>query len=242
MHRSQSDAQLRANPFDSTWHTTQSLTRGSSLRTTHSPPLGAIPASRSLNSTPLSALPEPAWLSQLEPPPPARSRSQEALRSSPNPFLSAGQPISTNPFTGQPTVAKQRSLTPDFGLYSQQQQPPAPAPLLQPTAAPFGQGASSLAAPLAPAPAVRVQQWVTFDDDSDFAVPGKTTATLPSTAPRASPTPAQTQNMFPNSGFDSAPSGGAPPTSLFPVAPPPVPARANQGPQAPLWPSGSFSS
>ncbi|KAG5837500.1 hypothetical protein ANANG_G00239930 [Anguilla anguilla] len=180
MIRSQSDAQFRGNPLDTfstAWLNTQSLTRSSSLRPTHSPTLEVLPASRSLNSTPPSSVPglpgapEPGWPYQLEPPCP-RSHSQEALRTSPNPFL-ASQPIGINPFTSQPTVARQRSLTPDFGA---QQRAALPAPLLQPA---FGQGASSLAAPLAPAPApaTRVQQWVTFDDD--FPAPGKTLATLP---------------------------------------------------------------
>ncbi|KAJ8368533.1 hypothetical protein SKAU_G00085610 [Synaphobranchus kaupii] len=248
MNRSQSDAQCRANPLDTlstSWLNTQSLTRGSSLNATHSPPLAALPASRSLNSTPLSSLQgqpgaqEPAQPFQLELPMPPRSRSQETLRTSPNPFLPSSQPISTNPFTGQPTVAKQRPLTPDFGA---QQWSLPPAPLLQPTAVAFVHGASSLAAPPVPALAKRVQQWVTFDEDSDLPMPGKTPS-LPSTAPRASPTPIQTQTIFPSSGLDSAHNWGAPPTSVFPGGPPPIPARANSGnPQVPLRPSSSFSS
>ncbi|KAJ8280126.1 hypothetical protein GJAV_G00050820 [Gymnothorax javanicus] len=256
LNRSQSDVQMSASPLDSlstSWLNTQSLSRGASLPSSHAPPLGAVPASRSLNSTPVPShqgvpgAPDPGWPFQLEAPAVPRSRSQEILRASPNPFLPSSQPISTNPFTGQPTGAQYRSLTPDF---STQPLAPTPAPPLQPTAATFTLGASSLAAPLVPmpAPAARIQQWVTFEDDSDFPAPGKTSASLPPPLPpppatlRASPTPALTQPIVPSSLLDSTLSWGAPPTSAFPGAPPPLPARANTGAsQVPLRPNNSFS-
>uniref|UniRef100_A0A665UZ38 Synaptojanin-1 n=1 Tax=Echeneis naucrates TaxID=173247 RepID=A0A665UZ38_ECHNA len=173
----QREAQWKPDPFDtlapdslssSSWHTTQSLTRGSSLRAPPSIPSSAfssstLPPSFSLQSSALSDLqahdsssssslstPSP-FASTLLPPPPvkSRSRSQETLRASPSPFpidpLPA-RPSSTNPFTG-PLMQQQqqrRSLTPDFSV-----QCPGPMQNLQRTM-------SALAPPLIPTPASTV--------------------------------------------------------------------------------------
>ncbi|XP_047462117.1 synaptojanin-1 isoform X5 [Mugil cephalus] len=141
----QREAQWKPDPFDtlasdfrssspSSWHATQSLTRGSSLRSPPSVPPSAfssatLPSSalsdlRSLNTSSSSSslsTPSPFASSLLPPPPaPSRSRSQETLRASPG-LLPAeplpARPSSTNPFTG-PLVQQQqpRSLTPDFSF------------------------------------------------------------------------------------------------------------------------------
>ncbi|XP_036393120.1 synaptojanin-1-like isoform X2 [Megalops cyprinoides] len=250
----QSDALWKSDPFDTLtsdllsstpWLNTQSLTRGSSLRPTPAPSVAPLPTSLSLHSTPLSSLQDfssgqdTACSFQLCPPVPTRSKSQETLRTSPNPFLPSSQPAgSTNPFTGLQAVTQQRSLTPDFSAHAL-----ASKPTLHQSAS-----ASSLLAPQpVPAPAARVQQWVTFDDDSDFSVPGRPQAAvappLPSAAPSVSIAPPHTQGIFPTSGFDSTLNWGAPPPSVFSGIPPPIPARANSGnPQIPLRPSNSVSS
>ncbi|XP_068187032.1 synaptojanin-1 isoform X2 [Antennarius striatus] len=168
----QREAQWKPSPFDtdflssssSPWQTTQSLTRGSSLR---KPP--AVPVSRSSSKTLSSSLslqssalldlqvldsssrpittPSPFPNSLLPPPPvPSRSRSQEALRASPGPFPSdtvPPRPSSTNPFTG-PLAQQQRSLTPDFSS-----QRPSPSLNLQRTTSAFTQPLVPSVAPTA---------------------------------------------------------------------------------------------
>ncbi|XP_034539742.1 synaptojanin-1 isoform X2 [Notolabrus celidotus] len=158
----QSEAQWKADPFDSlstdflsssssssssSWHNTQSLNRGSSLRAPPSVPpsklsSNTLPLSFSLQSSALSDLqaldssssslvstPSPFASSLLPPPPiPSRSRSQETLRASPCSFstdLLPARPNSTNPFTSPlaEQQQQQRSLTPDFSIQH-------PAPML----------------------------------------------------------------------------------------------------------------
>ncbi|XP_008276113.1 synaptojanin-1 isoform X1 [Stegastes partitus] len=175
----QREAQWKPDPFDtlasdflssstsssSTWHTTQSLTRGSSLRSPPSVPPSAfssttLPSSFSAQSSALSDLqafdsssssslstPSPFASSLLPPPPvPSRSRSQETLRASPSPLptdLLPARPSSTNPFTGPLAQQHQqrRALTPDFSFQHQ-----APTANLQRTM-------SALNPPLIPTPA-----------------------------------------------------------------------------------------
>ncbi|XP_024118293.1 synaptojanin-1 isoform X3 [Oryzias melastigma] len=171
----QREAQWRPNPFDKlaldfhsapSWHSTQSLSRGSSL---HAPPSvppsvfssTTLPSSfshqssalldlQALESSSSSSLstPSPFASSLLPPPPvPSRSRSQEMLRSSPNAFVTdplPARPSSTNPFTGPLTQQQQhrRPLTPDFNFQLQaslQKSSSAVAPLLVPTPAPTAQ-------------------------------------------------------------------------------------------------------
>ncbi|KAM9729330.1 LOW QUALITY PROTEIN: synaptojanin-1 [Menidia menidia] len=148
----QREAQWKPDPFNtlasdflspaSSWHATQSLSRGSSLRSPPSVPQSALssatlPSSFSLQSSMLSDLqvldsssssslstPSPFASSLLPPPPvPSRSRSQEMLRASPNPFPTdplPARPSSTNPFTGPLAQHQQRRpLTPDFSLQHQ---------------------------------------------------------------------------------------------------------------------------
>ncbi|KAJ8342528.1 hypothetical protein SKAU_G00324560 [Synaphobranchus kaupii] len=247
----QREAQRKNDPFNplssaplssTSWLNTQSLTRSCSLRHAPTPPPSSPTASLSLNSAPLSSLQAfPGGSVQSLPPVPSRSKSQEILRASPNPFLSNGQSGGTNPFTGKPVPAQRRSLTPDF--YSQQQAL-ATKPRLQRAVSDDPHPAPLLAPP--PAPGKRSQQWVTFEED--FPTPGRSTPAAqkspfpPSTAPNSAPdsTPAHPQTLFPSSGFDLD-GWGAPPASTFPGIPPPVPSRTNSGnPQIPLRPSSSF--
>uniref|UniRef100_A0A8B9J7B7 phosphoinositide 5-phosphatase n=1 Tax=Astyanax mexicanus TaxID=7994 RepID=A0A8B9J7B7_ASTMX len=222
MNGIQREAQWKPDPFDSltsdlfpsnSWTNTQSLSRNASLHTSSSSPSfssSTLPSSVSLDSTSLFSLQNPAatpdpsgFTSFLAPPPPSRSRSQETLRASPNPFLSDLQPRpnSTNPFTGPlatPLAATQRrSLTPDF--FAQQQAQAAKPGLLHRTGSALGHSSTlppSFSRPLAPSPVLtpasapvlapvlapasappkRTQHWVTFDDDSDFSTSGKAPA------------------------------------------------------------------
>ncbi|XP_067464306.1 synaptojanin-1 isoform X2 [Thunnus thynnus] len=227
----QGEAQWKPDPFDtltsdfisstsSPWHATQSLTRGSSLRTPPSVPASTFssntlpssfslqssvrPDPQGLDSSSSSSLstPSPFASSLLPPPPvPSRSRSQETLRASPSPFpidpLPA-RPSSTNPFTGplaQQRHQQHRPLTPDFSV-----QGPALKPNLQRTM-------SALTQPLIPTPA--------------------TTA-----APAAAPTAQlqRTMSLFgPSSTLNPAPA------PLLPLAPDPAPA-----PALPLAPPSSI--
>ncbi|KAM9331874.1 synaptojanin-1 isoform 2-T4 [Pholidichthys leucotaenia] len=145
----QREAQWKPDPFDSltsdflssssSWHTTQSLTRGSSLC---SPPVrpsvcssttlpssfslktSALPDLQAFDSSSSSSLSTPSpFSSTLLPPPPipSRSRSQETLRASPGPFSTEqlpARPSSTNPFTGPlaQQYQQRRPLTPDFSF------------------------------------------------------------------------------------------------------------------------------
>ncbi|KAM8897995.1 synaptojanin-1 isoform 9-T11 [Spinachia spinachia] len=186
----QREAQWKPDPLDtlasgflsssssSSLYSTQSLSRGSSLRTPPAAPWSShtLPSSSSIHPCALNPSPPPFAASLLPPPPaPSRSRSQETLRASPGPFLTEpppARPNSTNPFTGPLTHQQHRPLTPDFSV-----QRPAATPNIQrtmsfisqplvpasaPTAAHAGhafplQRAASLfgpppAVPLAPAP------------------------------------------------------------------------------------------
>ncbi|XP_068572055.1 synaptojanin-1 isoform X2 [Cebidichthys violaceus] len=209
----QREAQWKPDPFDtlasdllssssSSWHTTQSLTRGSSLRAPPSVPASlsasTLRSSFSLQPSALSDLqaldssssslstPSPFTFSLLPPPPvPSRSRSQETLRgASPGPLLTdslPARPSSTNPFTG-PLPPQHRSLTPDFSVHC-----PGPTPNIQRTM-------SAFTPPLIPTPA-------------------------PTAAPTAAPAfhLQRTTSLFgPSSTFPS-------PLPLLPLAPSPVP-------------------
>ncbi|XP_031728441.1 synaptojanin-1 isoform X1 [Anarrhichthys ocellatus] len=218
MNGIQREAQWKPDPFDtlasdllsssssSSWHTTQSLTRGSSLRAPPSVPTSSsastLPSSfslqpsalsdpQALNSSSSSSLstPSPFASSLLPPPPvPSRSRSQETLRgASPGPLLTdplPARPSSTNPFTGSlPQQQQYRSLTPDFSVHR-----PAPTPNIQRTM-------SALTPPLIPTPA----------------------PTAAATAAPAFQLQRTTSLFGPSSTFPS------PPPPLLPLAPSPVP-------------------
>ncbi|XP_028321876.1 synaptojanin-1 isoform X4 [Gouania willdenowi] len=153
------EAQWKSGPFDAltpdllsslSWHNTQSLTRGSSLRAPSSFTSTTLPSSFSLQPSPLpsdwhtldssssSSLSSPSPLtstSLLPPPPqvPSRSRSQETLRASPDLFTAEPlptRPSSTNPFTGSFGQQQQRSLTPDFSSNLQRTISALPQPLV----------------------------------------------------------------------------------------------------------------
>ncbi|XP_036379137.1 synaptojanin-1 isoform X1 [Megalops cyprinoides] len=242
MNGIQREAQWKLDPFDplssdlpssTSWLNTQSLTRSCSLRSAPIPPPSALPTSRSTRGL-------RGGSAQLLPPAPARSKSQETLRASPNPFLSDSQPSSTNPFTGKLALAQRRSLTPDFCT---QQQALASKPLLQRAVSASAQAPPCLdpapAAAPAPAPGKRVQPWVTFDEDSASPAPGRTPAAANPLLPSTTSTHPQT--LFPSSQFNSPSSWGAPSAPVFPAIPPPVPARTNSGtPEIPSRPSSSF--
>ncbi|XP_068457528.1 synaptojanin-1 isoform X3 [Clinocottus analis] len=182
----QREAQWKPGPFgtlasdfvsssSSSWHTTQSLTRGSSLRPPPSVPTSSstLPSSSSLQHSALSDLqaldsssssllstPSPLTSSLLPPPPvPSRSRSQETLRASPGPLLTdplPARPSSTNPFTGPLSQQHQpphRSLTPDFSI-----QRPTPTPNIQRTMSAFTQPIILTSAPTAAASATPTSQ------------------------------------------------------------------------------------
>ncbi|XP_078787260.1 synaptojanin-1 isoform X6 [Oryzias latipes] len=170
----QREAQWRPDLFDTlaldfhsssspSWHSTQSLSRGSSLRAPPSIPPSVfssttLPSSfshqpsalsdlQALESSSSSSLSTPSpFASSLLPPPPApsRSRSQETLRASPNAFMTdplPARPSSTNPFTG-PVTQQLRPLTPDFSFQHQaslQKTSSAVTPPLVPTPAPTTQ-------------------------------------------------------------------------------------------------------
>ncbi|XP_064208707.1 synaptojanin-1 isoform X5 [Anguilla rostrata] len=242
----QREAQRKTDPFAplssglppcTSWLSTQPLTRSCSLRHAPAPPHSALSASLSLNPAPFSSQQGSA---QLPPPVPSRSKSQEALRASPNPFLSDGQSAGANPFAGKPVPAQRRSLTPDF---HSQQLALSGKPRLQRAVSDVPRPAPLLAPP--PAPGKRAQQWVTFEEV--FPTPGGSTPAAqcpfpPVTAPNPAPdsAPAHPHIPFPSSGFDLG-GWGAPPTSTIPGFPPPVPSRTDSGnPQIPLRPGNSF--
>ncbi|XP_061659106.1 synaptojanin-1 [Syngnathoides biaculeatus] len=176
---------------------TQSLTRGNFLRTPPSIPSAATASSSS------------SLAAALLPPPPSvmpRSRSQETLRASPNPFAAETpppRPSSTNPFTGRPEWPPRV---------------PAVAPQhLSRSASLFAP--SSVVPPVLP-PRRQPPKWVTFNDD--FPLPAKTATPTPS-----STAPTET-DWLPHAVFPTPPvPGSAPvlepdwltPTPAFPTHP-----------------------
>ncbi|XP_063751116.1 LOW QUALITY PROTEIN: synaptojanin-1 [Eleginops maclovinus] len=266
----QREAQWKPDPFDpltsdllpssSSWHTTQSLNRGSSLRAPPSVPMlssNTLPLSFSLQSSALSDLQplhsssssssspssaSPFASSLLSPPPvPSRSRSQETLWASPGPLQTdplPARPSSTNPFTGPLAQRYQpsRPLTPDFCS--------VPTPNIPRTMSAFTQPLLPTPAPTAAAPPSQLQRTTSLFGASSAFNP--TADPLPPLAP--SPVP-----ILPL----------APPSSIPPVLaprrqPPPSVGKPTKGwvtfdddldfqpptktPQAPVFPSSSLVS
>ncbi|XP_016348968.1 synaptojanin-1-like isoform X7 [Sinocyclocheilus anshuiensis] len=242
MNGVQREAQWNLDPFDML--NTQSLFQNSpfsasllcsSSSSTPSPSSSStLPSSLSLFSAPdTSSTP-----CLLPPPVPSRSKSQETLRSSPNPFLTEAQPRpnSTNPLTGNSLSSPRRSLTPDF--YTQQQAQEARSGLNRAMSAvvhsstlppSFSRQQSLVPAP-AVAPAKQTQKWVTFDDDSDFLSMKAPSAggTGPPLIPTVSSVPfPQPQSSLPSSGFGMDSNWASLPTSTFPTIPPLISTRTN---------------
>uniref|UniRef100_A0A671PN39 Synaptojanin-1 n=1 Tax=Sinocyclocheilus anshuiensis TaxID=1608454 RepID=A0A671PN39_9TELE len=242
MNGVQREAQWKLDPFDmlntqSLFQNTSfsaSLPRSSSSSTPSPSSSSTLPSSLSLFSAPDTSR-TPCL---LLPPVPCRSKSQETLRSSPNPFLAEAQPrpSSTNPFTDNLLSSPRRSLTPDF--YTQQQAQKASPGLSRAMSAvvhsstlppSFSRQQSLVPAPAA-APAKQNQKWVTFDDDSDLisrkAPSAGGTGPLLLLAASSLPFP-QPQSSFPSSGFGMDNNWASLPTSTFPTIPPPIPTRTN---------------
>ncbi|XP_022594498.1 synaptojanin-1 isoform X1 [Seriola dumerili] len=244
----QREAQWQPDPFNtlapdflsssSTWHTTQSLTRGSSLRAPPSVPpstfsSSTLPPSFSLQSSVLSDLqalgsssssslstPSPFASSLLPPPPvPSRSRSQETLRASPGLFPTdplPARPSSTNPFTGPLAQQHQqrRALTPDLST-----QRPSPTANLQRTMSALTQPLIPTPAPTAvpaAAPATQLQRTTSLFGPSSTLNP--TLAPLLPFASDPSPAPA----------LPLAPPSSIPPTLVPRSQPPPPGGRPTQ--------------
>ncbi|XP_062392395.1 synaptojanin-1 isoform X2 [Sardina pilchardus] len=224
-----------------------------------------VPSRSRSQETLLRASPNP-FLSEQQPPNPSNNNNSSSNSSShsSNPFtgglaLAHTQRRSLTPdFSAQQQAqaasAFQRTMSamsamsafapkqPAFSLTPLAPLTPTPALALTPTPAP------ALAPALAPAPAIappapdtRKQQWVTFDDDSDFLLRGKASATAAAAVaaapllPPSAPSPAsftQAQMQPPASGFGIENSWGPSSTSSssttsFPILPPPLPTRTN---------------
>ncbi|KAL7390281.1 hypothetical protein ABVT39_018204 [Epinephelus coioides] len=270
----QREAQWKPDPFDtlasdfltsssSSWQTTQSLTRGSSLRAPPAVPVSkmsnTLPTSLSFQSSALSDLqaldsssssslstPSPFASSLLPPPPvPSRSRSHETLRASPGPLPSDPLPVrpsSTNPFTGPLAQQHQqrRALTPDFSI-----QHPAPTPNIQRTM-------SALTQPLIPTPAPAAAPTATPNSQLQ-----RTTSLFgPSSTLNPTPAPLLPLTPSPAPSLPLAPPSSLPP-SLAPRRQPPPPGGKptqqwvtfdddldfkppTKTPQAPVFPSRSL--
>ncbi|XP_077098748.1 synaptojanin-1 isoform X9 [Siphateles boraxobius] len=239
MNGVQREAQWKLDPFDmfnnqslfQNASFSASLARSSSSSSSTPSPSSSsstLPSSLSLFSSPDTSN-APCLLS---PPVTSRSKSQESLRSSPSPFLADAQPRpnSTNPFTGNLLSSPRRSLTPDF--YTQHQAQVANPGLYRAMSAVVHSSSlptsfsrhQSLVPATSAAPTKQPQNWVTFDDDSDFLrnTPSAV-GTGPPVIPAASSLPfPQPPSSFPSSSFDfllrKAPSavGTGPP--LIPAA------------------------
>ncbi|KAL6098685.1 synj1 [Pungitius sinensis] len=268
----QREAQWKPDPLDtlasgflsssssSSWHTTQSLTRGSSLRSPPSAPSSTaasscpLPSSTSLHPSALNpspslssslSTPSPFAASLLPPPPaPSRSRSQETLRASPGPFLTdplPARPNSTNPFTGPLSHQQHRPLTPDFSV-----QHPAPTPNIQRTM-------SVLTQPLVPASALTAAPAAhAFQLQRTTSLFGPPSAAPSAPAPLLPPAP----SAFPS--LPLAPASYIPPVLAPRRQPPPPGGKPNprwvtfdddldfrpptKGPQASVLPPSSLVS
>ncbi|XP_037322740.2 synaptojanin-1 isoform X15 [Pungitius pungitius] len=267
----QREAQWKPDPLDtlasgflsssssSSWHTTQSLTRGSSLRSPPSAPSSTaasscpLPSSTSFHPSALNpspslssslSTPSPFAASLLPPPPaPSRSRSQETLRASPGPFLTdplPARPNSTNPFTGPLSHQQHRPLTPDFSV-----QHPAPTPNIQ-------RSMSVLAQPLVPASAPTAAPAAhAFQLQRTTSLFGPPPAAPSAPAPLLPPAP----SAFPS--LPLAPASYVPPVLAPRRQPPPPAGKPNprwvtfdddldfppptKGPQAPILPPSSLA-
>ncbi|XP_073769663.1 synaptojanin-1 isoform X8 [Danio rerio] len=235
MNGVQREAQWNLDPFDmlnpqslfQNTPFTASLPRSSSSSTSTPSPSSSsstLPSNLSLFSAPDTS----SASCLLAPPAPSRSKSQETLRCSPNPFLTDIQPRpnSTNPFTSGLQFSPRRSLTPDFYTQMQASKPDFNRAMSavghSSTLPPTFSRQQSLVTATAPAPNKQTQKWVTFDDDLDFL------SKRVGTGPLASPLPfPQTQSSFPSSGFGMDNNWASLPTSAFPAIPPPVPTRTN---------------
>ncbi|XP_039523435.1 putative protein TPRXL [Pimephales promelas] len=245
MNGVQKEAQWKLDPFDML--NNQSLFQNASFSALLPRSTSSSTPSPSSSSSSSSTLPSSLSLfsSQdtsnapclLSPPVTSRSKSQESLRSSPNPFLADAQPRpnSTNPFTGNLLSSPHRPLTPDF--YTQHQAQAAKPGLNRAMSAvvhsstlptSFSRQQSFVPATAA-APTKQSQKWVTFDDDSDFLRNAPSAVgTGPPLIPAASSLPfPQPQSSFPSSGFDMDSNWVSLPTSTFPTIPPPIPTRTN---------------
>ncbi|XP_048035136.1 synaptojanin-1 isoform X6 [Megalobrama amblycephala] len=237
MNGVQREAQWKLDPFDMLNNQSlfqnasfsASLPRSSSSSTPSSSSSSTLPSSLSLFSSPDTSN-APCL---LPPPITSRSKSQETLRASPNPFLADAQPRpnSTNPFTGNLLSSPPRSLTPDFFTHQQAQ---AAKPGLNramstvvhsSTLPPSFSRQQSLVPATAAAPTKQTQKWVTFDDDSDFLSRNAPSAVRTGSPliPAASSLPfPQPQGSFPSSGFDflsaKAPSAVGTGAPLIPAA------------------------
>ncbi|TRY99271.1 hypothetical protein DNTS_022825 [Danionella cerebrum] len=235
----QREAQWNLDPFDTL--NIQSLSQNASFSATlprFPSPSTQLPVQSSTlpNSFSLFSSPDSSIAPCLLPPPvSSRSKSQETLCSSPNPFLSDLQPRpnSTNPFTSALESCPHRSLTPDFytQIQAQESKDRAMSAMVHSSTLPpsfFRQ--QSLNAPAATATTKPTQKWVTFDDDSDFfsKKSQSTIGTSQPLIPTASSLPfPQSQSQFSNSGFGLNNNWASLPTSAFPSIPPPIPTRTN---------------
>ncbi|XP_034405259.1 synaptojanin-1 isoform X2 [Cyclopterus lumpus] len=273
----QREAQWMPGPFEtpasdflssssSSWHSTQSLTRGSSLRAPPSVPAftsassSTLPSSfslqpstrsdlQALDSSSSSTLSTPSpFASSLLPPPPiqSRSRSQETLCASPGPLLTdplPARPSSTNPFTGPlPQQHQHRSLTPDFSA-----QRPTPTPNIQRTMSAFTQPLI-----LTPAPTAAPTAGPTFQLQRTMSLFGPS-STFPSTH-----VPLLPLAPSPVPSLPLAPASSIPPVLAPRRQPPPPGGKPTQRwvtfdddldfkpptktPQAPVFPSSSLVS
>ncbi|XP_035391515.1 synaptojanin-1 isoform X2 [Electrophorus electricus] len=261
MNGIQREAQWKPNPFDSltsdlfsstSWLNSQPLTRHASLHTSSSSSSSsALSTSLSVDSTSLfpqqslALTPAPGTTpSLLALPLPSRSRSQETLRASPNPFLLDLQPrpSSANPFTGDLSVPQRRSLTPDLHALQQVQvteTSPQRATLVlghSATLPPSFSSAPALAQPR------NAKTWVTFEDDWDLAISGKAPAAVTMTGCPLQPRHCDPSVQQPQSNVHRSTSNGswaAPSTAAFLALPPPIPTRTNPSaaPRNPIIPS-----
>ncbi|XP_055370437.1 synaptojanin-1 isoform X3 [Betta splendens] len=275
----QIEAQWKPDPFDalasdfsfsssSSWHTTQSLTRGASLHTPPIDPLfsfssSTLPASFSHQASTLSdmqvlesssssslSIPSPSTSSLLPPPPiPSRSRSQETLRASPGPFLAdplPARPSSTNPFTG-PLLQQnpqRRSVTPDFSI-----QRPAPNSNLQRSMPTLTQPLIPTLAPPA-APTAAVAPTLQLHRTTSLFGPSSTLSPTPapvfplaadlSSAPALPLAPASSVLLGPAPRRQPPPQGGKP-TQRWVTFDDDFPALTKT-PQIPVFPSNSLVS
>ncbi|XP_054433850.1 synaptojanin-1 [Pteronotus mesoamericanus] len=110
------------------------------------------------------------------PPVPARSKSQEDLRCSPNPF--AASAASANPFTDRTAAPRDpcraKSQEPGSASWFSKEEPAAsrPFPPLQPSSLPDGLEDSSDPPGQSTGKTSHPKGWVTFEDDEGFAVKG----------------------------------------------------------------------
>nr|XP_020751553.1 synaptojanin-1-like [Odocoileus virginianus texanus] len=232
------DSPLKSDPFEDLSLTLLAVSKAQPSVHTPSPRgLTPLPSATPSNANTLSSV----SCMPTMPPIPARSKSQENMRRSPNPFIPSSS--STNPFTDRTAVPRNpfraESQESEATSWFSKEEPVAQSPFS--SLRPLGQNSSKPSSsldgfkdsfdPQGP-PVLTVSNpkgWVTFEEEEDFAVTGKSGSTRPDVFLGKQP------SSSPGSKVTLADDWGTSTNVSFCV----LPARRPPPPPVPLLPPGT---